>query len=608
MGGERNILWRVREVSLGDAPARLSGVSLDIRSGVTAVLGPSGAGKTSLLNLLVGFESSSSGRVERGVDAPAGLLPVYWVPQGGGLWPHLTAREHLALVAPAPVDEDGIRAILADFEIEDLADRRPGELSLGERSRLAMARGFAARPDALVMDEPLANVDSACAARLWRRIRQIVRECGMSLIYATHSPRMVVGEADEVICLREGRVLFHGPVDDLYWRPPTAETAESLGETNWLMPEEARVWLGREESAARSFRPEQIAITPAEDGPAVVVESRFHGAAAEVELRHMPTGATHTFRHRPAVGLRPGAIVRVQALLLLLIALMVGCSGGQDPVLKVSEAHLWPVPPEGRVMPAARGMNTSPRGEVYVLDTIGRILVYGPGGAVVRQWRMPDWSVGRPEGIVELKDGRIAVADTHYHRVVFFDASGKVAGMFGQLGTRPGEFIYPVSLAQDDAGNLYVAEYGSNDRVQKFAPDGKPLAAFDSFGTGPGQLQRTAGIAWCEGRVYIADAINNRVQVFKDDGALVGVLGGERPPALNYPYDIKVGPDRTLYVVEYAAGRVTRLDREGRVLGRYGRTGSGLGQFTTPWGIAVDARGRVFVADTGNRRIVELVP
>jgi DNA-binding beta-propeller fold protein YncE len=73
-------------------------------------------------------------------------------------------------------------------------------------------------------------------------------------------------------------------------------------------------------------------------------------------------------------------------------------------------------------------------------------------------------------------------------------------------------------------------------------------------------------------------------------------------------YDIKVGPDRTLYVVEYAAGRVTRLDREGRVLGRYGSTGSGPGQFTTPWGIAVDARGHIYVGDTGNRRIVELVP
>lgn len=604
---DASTIWRLREVSLGAAPARLSGVSLDIRSGVTAVLGPSGAGKTSLLNLLVEFETPASGHVER-VVAAEGALPVYWVPQGGGLWPHLTVREHLALVAPAPADPEAIRSTLADFEIEELAARRPGDLSQGERSRLSMARGFAARPAVLVMDEPLANVDSARAARLWRRIRERVRERGMSLIYATHSPRMVVGEADEVICMRDGRVIFSGSVDALYWQPPSAETAESLGETNWLTPEESRLWLGREEGAARSYRPEQVAITPAADGPAVVVESRFHGATAEAELRHTSTGQTRLFRHRPAAAVKPGTVVRVQALLLLVIALLAGCSGREDPVLKVSETHLWSVPSEGKVLPAGRGMNTSPRGEVYVLDTIGRILVYGPGGEVVRQWRMPDSKVGRPEGILELKDGRIAVADTHYHRVVFFDGGGKVTGMFGKLGPGPGEFIYPVGLAQDDAGNLYVAEYGSNDRVQKFAPDGRHLVSFGSFGTGLGQLQRTAGIVWCEGRVYVADAINNRVQVFKDDGTFVGVLGGEKPPTLNYPYDVKIGPDRTLYVVEYAAGRVTRLDREGRVLGRYGRTGSGVGQFSTPWGIAVDGRGRVYVGDTGNRRIVELVP
>jgi ABC-type Fe3+/spermidine/putrescine transport system ATPase subunit/sugar lactone lactonase YvrE len=608
MMGERDILWRVREVSLGVRPARLSGITLDIHRGVTAALGPSGAGKSSLLNLLVGFETPESGTVERVLAASEGALPVYWVPQGGGLWPHLTAREHVALAAPAPADAESVRATLAAFEIEELAGRRPAELSQGERSRVALARGFAARPAVLVMDEPLSDVDAARAARLWRRMRGMVRERGLSLVYATHSPRRVVGEADEVLCLRDGRVLFHGPVEELYWRPPTAEAAESLGETNWLTPEEARLWLGREEAAARSFRPEQIAVTPAPEGPAIVVESRFHGASAEVELRHAATGAERLFRHRPAGALRAGTAVRVQALLLLLVALLAGCSGGQEPVLKVSEAHLWSVPAEGKTLPAARGMNVGARGEVYALDTIGRVLVYGADGEVTRQWRMPDATVGRPEGILELKDGRVAVADTHYHRVVYFDAAGKVLGMFGQRGSGPGEFIYPVSLTQDDAGNLYVAEYGSNDRVQKFAPEGRHLLSFGSFGTGPGQFQRPSGIVWCEGRIYVADAINNRVQVFTDAGALVGVLGGARPPALQYPYDIKLGPDRTLYAVEYAAGRVTRLDREGRVLGRYGRTGSELGRFSTPWGIAVDARGRIYVGDTGNRRIVELVP
>ena len=99
-------LWKLDNVSLvGSGVPRLDGLSLEIHPGVTAILGPSGAGKTSLLNLLVGYERPDEGTVFHAGNLPqvANLrevhsLPVYWVPQGGGLWPHLTAEEHLRLV------------------------------------------------------------------------------------------------------------------------------------------------------------------------------------------------------------------------------------------------------------------------------------------------------------------------------------------------------------------------------------------------------------------------------------------------------------------------------------------------------------------------------
>ena len=220
---------------------------------------------------------------------------------------------------------------------------------------------------------------------------------------------------------------------------------------------------------------------------------------------------------------------------------------------------------------------------------------------------MPDNKNGNPEGVCVLRDGRIAVGDTHYHRVVVFKADGQVATMFGKEGQGPGEFIYPVAVTKDAQDNLYVAEYGSNDRVQKFTSEGKFLVAFGSFGTGPGQFQRPSGLVWRDGKIYAADAFNNRIQVFTDDGKFLEILRAkDEPVALNLPYDLKLGPDDALYVVEYGAGRVTKLDLSGRLLGRYGTTGSGMGQFATPWGIAVDAQKRIYVADTGNRRVVEL--
>jgi DNA-binding beta-propeller fold protein YncE len=179
--------------------------------------------------------------------------------------------------------------------------------------------------------------------------------------------------------------------------------------------------------------------------------------------------------------------------------------------------------------------------------------------------------------------------------------------MFGKEGQGPGEFIFPVAVTKDAQENLYVAEYGSNDRVQKFTSDGRFILAFGSFGTRPGQFQRPSGLVWRDGKIYAADAFNNRIQVFTDDGKFLKILqSGDQPLPLQLPYDLKLGPDDNLYVVEYGAGRVTRVDLNGRLLGRYGTIGSGLGQFATPWGIAVDSQKRIYVADTGNRRVAEL--
>jgi len=285
----------------------------------------------------------------------------------------------------------------------------------------------------------------------------------------------------------------------------------------------------------------------------------------------------------------------------------IGCHpSSKDPGIIVREVHSWNVPSEGSLQPAARSLTIGNHGEVIALDTAGRVLSYAADGSIQRQWKMPDTKIGKPEGVCVLQDGRVVVCDTHYHRVVEFDADGNVVRMFGKEGQGPGEFIYPVAVAKDSKENLYIAEYGSNDRVQKFTSDGQFLLSFGAFGTKPGEFQRPTGLVWFEGKIYAADAFNNRIQIFTDDGKFVKILdSAEQPLALQLPYDLKLGSDNSLYAVEYGGGRVTRFDMNGRLLGRYGTTGTGLGQFSTPWGLAVSAN-KIFVADTGNRRIVEL--
>jgi ABC-type multidrug transport system ATPase subunit/DNA-binding beta-propeller fold protein YncE len=616
-----NALWQLTGVGLG---RRLRDITLQIEPGVTAILGHSGAGKTSLLNVLVGFEKADSGKlicapaVAGRVPSPGApppgekhRIPLFWAPADGGLWPHLTVAEHIAAVtggnagAKAKIDR-----WLEAFDLGYRRDSRPDTLSAGEQARLSVARALAANAAVLVMDEPLVHVDPSRVGKYWEVVRQHLQAAGVSLVFATHSPRPVLAEARRVICLQEGCLQYDGEVEPLYWQPATPELAGRLGEANWLEPEAARLWLQREETRARCFRPEQILVQPDGQSPLVVESARFQGSIAEVDVRHEPTGAVRTIFHRPASNhLARGARIALKALLCLFLCVHVAgwrqTAGG--PAISVSEVHSWPVPPQDLLQPAARSLAIGNQGEVIALDTGGRVLVYAPDGSVARQWHMPESKNGNPEGVCVLRDGRIVVGDTHYHRVVVFAPDGQSFTTFGKEGQGPGEFIYPVAVTKDARENIYVAEYGSNDRVQKFTSDGRFLLAFGGFGTRPGDFQRPSGLVWHDGKIYAADAFNNRIQVFSDDGKFLKILDSAgQPLALRLPYDLKLGPDNDLFVIEYGAGRVTRLDLDGRVLGRYGSTGTGIGQFATPWGIAADARKRIYVADTGNRRVVEL--
>jgi len=600
-------LWKLEAVGLSQ---RLRDITLPIESGVTAILGHSGAGKTSLLNLLVAFEQPDAGNLNAAFDRGAHRVPIFWVPSDGGLWPHLTVAEHIAAVVDTSTNAAETNQWLEEFDLTNRRNSRPDTLSAGEQARLAVARALAADATVLVMDEPLVHVDPSRVGKYWQVIRRHLKAKGTSLVFATHSPRSVLAEAQRVICLRDGRVLYNGAVDELYWRAASPELAGCLGEANWVEPDAARLWLRRDEPAPRCFRPEQISAQPDEQSPLVVESSRFQGAVAELELRHEPTGAVRTFYHRPSANhLAQGTRIVLKVLVCLLLCLhIVGCrQSASGPAIPVREVHLWSVPPQETMQPAARSLTIGNQGEVIALDTAGRVLVYAPDGSIKRQWRMPDTKIGKPEGVCVLRDGRVVVGDTHYHRVVVFKADGTLAYMFGKEGQGPGEFIYPVAVAKDAQENLYIAEYGSNDRVQKFTSDGKFILAFGAFGTKPGEFQRPSGLVWRDGKIYAADAFNNRIQVFTDDGKFLKILDStEQPLALRLPYDLKLGPDDALYAVEYGAGRVTRFDLNGRTLGRYGTIGAGLGQFATPWGIAVDAQKRIYVADTGNRRVVEL--
>lgn len=279
-------LWTLDRVSLG--ASRLREVSVEIPRGITALVGWSGAGKTSLLNVLVGFE-----RPDRGVVAAP--KSVAWAPQDGGLWPHCTVVEHLEIARGTLA---GLDTLIAALDLRERAGAKPGELSQGEASRLTVARALASRAEVLVMDEPLAHVDPARIARYWTVLREHL--AGRSLVFATHSPEAALGHAEHVICLRGGLVLHAGAIAETYAHPPNPEVMECLGAGNWITPDEAALWFGEKLPEPRCFRPEQIEIAPAHISHVVVTATTFLGSVAETELRNVNAAAIRKFLHRPS--------------------------------------------------------------------------------------------------------------------------------------------------------------------------------------------------------------------------------------------------------------------------------------------------------------------
>ena len=237
-------------------------------------------------------------------------------------------------------------------------------------------------------------------------------------------------------------------------------------------------------------------------------------------------------------------------------------------------------------------------GRLYVVDKTGRIQRFDANGRFERGWRTPAIEKGRPTGLAIDPARNLVVADTHYHRLLRYSPDGALLQTIGTTeGTSPGQFIYPVGLAVATDGTIYVSEYGGNDRIQVFAPDGRLLRSWGRYGEADGEFKRPQGLALAGDRLYVADAANHRVQVFSRDGTFVTAWSGVR-----YPYSVAVDDDGNVLVAEYGRHQVSKFRPDGTRLASAGGPGSGPTQLDTPW-TAVPAGDRVFVVDSGNHRV-----
>ncbi len=212
----------------------LHDMSFTIATGVpTAILGPSGGGKSTILRLLAGLESPSAGEVwmngrlasqPQQVLTPPHQRDVAMVFQDLALWPNLTVRENILLgLSGAQLLKQAAKKraddALAHCDIASLAERKPGTLSGGEQQRVALARALAVRPRYLLLDEPFAGLDLVTKTALLNEIANLTVEQHVTIVLVTHDPLEATTLCSAVLVLKDGRIEEAGMLDTLLRAP-----------------------------------------------------------------------------------------------------------------------------------------------------------------------------------------------------------------------------------------------------------------------------------------------------------------------------------------------------------------------------------------------------
>ncbi len=219
---------QLKNISLPLAEFTLE-TDLEIQEQVTAIFGPSGAGKTSLLDLLAGLRRANSALIQlddqvltdtaQGLEVPTRLRRIGYVPQDLALFPHLSVQGNLHYGYDLTVERQSLFSfehVVEVLEIQSLLNRDVTGLSGGEKQRVAIARTLLTSPRLLLLDEPLASLDQKLKARIIPYLKRIRDEFKIPMLYVTHSADEVMALCQEVLILERGKIIERGKPSDLF--------------------------------------------------------------------------------------------------------------------------------------------------------------------------------------------------------------------------------------------------------------------------------------------------------------------------------------------------------------------------------------------------------
>ncbi len=244
MNGESASIIEIRNVTkrFGNVVTAVDDVSLDIKPGeFFALLGPSGCGKTTLLRMLAGFETPTTGEVRIAGKNMAGVPPnrrdVNMVFQSYAVFPHMSVSDNVGYglrVTGTPKAEIDARVeeALALVQLEGYGERKPDQLSGGQRQRVALARALVKKPQVLLLDEPLSALDAKLREAMQLELVGLQHAVGITFVIVTHDQDEALSMADRIAVMDRGKVRQVAPPEELYEYPSSRFVADFIGKMN----------------------------------------------------------------------------------------------------------------------------------------------------------------------------------------------------------------------------------------------------------------------------------------------------------------------------------------------------------------------------------------
>jgi iron(III) transport system ATP-binding protein len=225
-------------------------LDLDVASGEFLVLlGPSGCGKTTTLRCIAGLETANTGDIHfgddvvfdaaRGINRPPNKRHIGMVFQSYALWPHMTVRKNIGYPLRARRTDKAtarqwVEETAALVDCQTLLERYPGQLSGGQQQRIALARGLVARPELVLFDEPLSNLDARLRDQVRTEIHELQSRLGFTAVYVTHDQSEALALGDRLAIMRTGRIEQLASPEEVYEQPATEYVAGFIGMSNRL--------------------------------------------------------------------------------------------------------------------------------------------------------------------------------------------------------------------------------------------------------------------------------------------------------------------------------------------------------------------------------------